>query len=154
MDASVIVILVLIVIGVLVFRRESKYEDRIKEEIRDVAKRYNQEKQEREKRLREFYKNKCLTPTITKLFQDSGLFHDKDVFQEIIEQVEKARPQNTEEETFSFIYILTRIIETCLLSNYDGILNYDSKKIAEDMIGHPERDYEWLSRFSKMKKRI
>ena len=108
---------------------------------------------DRENFLRDYYFKICLTPTIEQLFQTSPLTQDGDMFQKVLEQVKVAKPQNTDEDIFCLRYILAKIVEMCLLVNYDGILEYDSLKIAEDMIGHPERDFDWLSRFSRMKKR-
>lgn len=110
-------------------------------------------KKDREDFLRDYYYKRCLTPTIEELFRVSPGMQGQDVFQKIIEQVRVAKPRNRDEDIFALRFIMARLVEMCLLTNYDGILEYDSQKIAEDMIGHPERDFKWLDSFEKMTRR-
>ena len=105
--------------------------------------------------LREIYFKKWLTPTIQKMFSDeSCLFHDRDVFNMLLEDVYSApEVKDTQDAIFAFRFFLKRTIEVYLLTCYDGILNYDVGRIAEKIIGHPENDFEWIERFDGIKRK-
>lgn len=110
-------------------------------------------KKDREDFLRDYYYKMCMTTTIEELFRTTRGIQGRDMFQKILEQVREANPRNTEEDIYCLRLIMAKAVDFCLLVNYDGILEYDSMKIAEDMIGHPERDFGWLEQFDKLKRR-
>ena len=106
-----------------------------------------------ERRLREYYRMECLTPTISRMFEEAVEFRDKDMFRYLYGKAKETAARNYDEYVLVFRTYLRGAIEYYLLTNYDGALDCDVKRIAEDLIGHPERDFDWLSHVTRMKKR-
>ena len=103
--------------------------------------------------MREYYLKKCLTPTISRMFEEAVEFRDKDMFRYLYDDSKKTGARDFDEYVSVFRIYLRGAIEYYLLTNYDGALDYDVKRIAEDMIGRPDHDFDWLSRVTRMKKR-